>query len=115
MPSKNRCTSSDSGVSTSPRLQASKPVARTHRDRDRHDPLLLERQELRAREFALPRLHHVSDLLVRESLETVQAAAELDVRHRLDVEREDVADRLMPRASARRISTATATRGRPRR
>ena len=93
-------------VAQAPDLEA---VARPHRDRDRDDALLLERQELGACLLALARLHHVADLLVGQAVQAVQAAAELDVRYGLDVEREDVLHEGHGEFSTRRISTATAT------
>src|SRR5262249_43603611 len=76
-------------------------LAAAQRAGDRHDPLLLRRQEVAARALPAQRKHRFGDLPIREPLQPVQAAAEIDIRHGLDVEHQGI--------HAAFMSTATAT------
>ena len=66
------------------------PVATAQHARDRDYALLRRRQEVAAADLPLLREHHLGDGRVVQILEIVQAPAELDVRHRFDVENEGV-------------------------
>src|SRR4029077_3023652 len=77
------------------------PIPPAQRAGDGNHTMLLGRQEVAARVLAAERKHRLGDLSVREPLESVQAAAEIDIWHGLDVEHQCIHKAFM--------STATAT------
>ena len=66
------------------------PVSGSQDHRDRHDPVEVVAHHFRPRGLLLTLTHDLRDLGIPESVERQQPAARGDVRHGLDVEREDV-------------------------
>src|SRR5262249_35444682 len=73
-----------------PEAPPTQAVAAAQHTGDGDDPVLLEAEELPAGHIPAQGEHGFGDLLVAESFEAVQAAAELDVGDRFDVEDENV-------------------------
>jgi hypothetical protein len=77
------------GIPQTPQFQT---VTRAQDAGDGHDTLLLVGNEITARALATQSKHRLGNLLIAETFEPVQPAAELNIRNRLDIENQCIHD-----------------------
>jgi hypothetical protein len=68
----------------------SQPVPAPQKTGNRHDPMLMQGQEIRARRLKALAVHDPRDLVVVEAFETIVAPTEIKVRNCLDVKNQGV-------------------------